>query len=182
MVKEKGELNMYKYTYTQPISLETTPITPVYNEESILAYKFQRHYSSGIKKYIDKLMDYRYFLQYDVYDLEDQLVFTCKKVSRKGSIYFEAYDYLTKEKYMVAYDKWKELIPDLIITKGNLQIHIQKEMEDWSRFICDGKEIAKWKADMDGEFLIQLEIAEDSPIQHPAFFIGISQCVLFIGG
>ncbi|MFJ8063579.1 hypothetical protein ACIQYS_02980 [Psychrobacillus sp. NPDC096426] len=173
---------MYKFTYAQPISLETTPITYAYNEESIATFKFQRHYSNTIKKMVDKLMDYRYFLQYDVYNLEDQLVFSCKKITRKGRVYYEAYDYLHKEKYMVSYDKWKELIPDLIIKSGNMQINIQKEMEGWSRFIWKDKEIARWKADVEGEFLIQLEIAEDSPIQHAAFFIGISQCVLFIGG
>lgn len=182
MVKEKGVQIMYKYTYAQPISIETTPFTPVYNEENIATYKFQRHYSNGIKKYIDKLMDYRYFLQYDVYDLDDQLVFICKKVTRKGRVYYEAYDYLQQQKYTVAYDKWKELIPDLIITNGDMQISIQKEMEGWSRYIWNDKEIARWKADVEEEFIIQLEIAEDSPIQHAAFFIGISQCVLFIGG
>ncbi|SES30779.1 hypothetical protein [Psychrobacillus sp. OK032] len=173
---------MYKYTYTQPTSLEATPMTVVYHEESITAYRFQRRYANGFTRLVDKLMDYRYFLQYDVYDHEDQLVFTCKKVSRKGRVYYEAYDNLQKEKYMVAYDKWKELIPDLFISNGNLQINIQKEMEGWSRFIYNDKEIARWRADLEGEFLIQLEIAEDSPIQHAAFFIGISQCVLFIGG
>ncbi|TQR16313.1 tubby C-terminal domain-like protein [Psychrobacillus soli] len=182
MVIQKGELLMHKYTYTQPLSLETTPITFVYNEEGIAVYKFQRHYSNGIKRFVDKAMDFRYFLRYDIYNLEDQPIFTCKKVSKKGRVYYEAFDYLQQEKYIVAYDKWKELVPDLMITNGNFQIDILKEIEDWSRFIYNDKEIARWKADVEGEFFIQLEIEEDSPIQDAGFFIGICQCVLFIGG
>lgn len=172
---------MYKFTYKQPISLETTPLTYVYRE-NIAIYTFQRHYSNGIKRFIDKIMDYRYFLQYDVYDLEDNLIFTCKKVSRKGRVYYEAFDYMQQKKFMIAYDKWKELIPDLIITDGDLQIQIQKEMEEWSRFVYKDKEIARWKANVNGEFFIQLEVEEDSPIHNIGFFIGICQCVLFIGG
>ncbi|WP_144510776.1 hypothetical protein [Bacillus sp. FJAT-22090] len=173
---------MYTYTYKQPISLEEIPITSVYNSENAISYKFQRCYSNNLKRFFDKLMDYRYFLRYDVYDMEDHPIFTCKKVSRKGRVYYEAFDYLQQKKFMVAYDKWKELIPDLMITDGDLHIQIQKDMEDWSRFIYNNKEIARWKANMEGEFLIQLEIEEDSPIQNAGFFIGISQCVLFIGG
>ena len=172
---------MHKYTYKQPLAIDTTPKTSVYNEEGNVVYTFQRHYSNGLKKFADRLMDYRYFLRYDVYDPNDQLVFMCKKVSKKGRVYYEATDYLHEQKYMIAYDKWKELIPDLMITDGNKTIKIDKEIEDWSRFVYNEKEIARWKAEVADEFTIQLEIEEDSPIQHVAFFIAISQCTLFIG-
>lgn len=174
---------MQIYTYKQPISIETTPMTSVYNDNGAVAYTFQRHYSNGVKRFFDKLlMDFRYFLRYHVYDTNDQLIFMCKKISRKGRVYYEAVDYVQQEKYMVAYDTWKELIPDLMITDGKTQIKIHKEMQDWSRFTINDIEIARWKAEViSDEFKIQLEIAEDSPIQHAAFFIAISQCALFIG-
>lgn len=173
---------MHKFTYTQPISIETTPLTTVCNGEGIASYKFQRHYSNGLKKFVDKLMDYRYFLRYDVYDLDNQLIFTCKKVSRKGRVYYEAEDLMQHRKYIVSYDKWKELIPDLLISDGNMEVQIVKEMEGWTRFTYNDKEIARWKAEVGDEFIIELEIEEDSPVQNVAFFIAISQCVLFIGG
>ncbi|TQR21664.1 hypothetical protein [Psychrobacillus vulpis] len=172
---------MNKYLYTQPLAIETTSLISVYNNEGIEAYKFQRYYSNKLKRFFDKLMDYRYFLQYNVYDTHGQIIFTCKKVSQKGRVYYEATDYAEHRKYMVTYDKWKELIPDLLITDGNMQIKLDKELEGWSRFIYNDKEIARWKADLSEGFLVQLEIEEDSPIQNGAFFIGISQCALFIG-
>lgn len=177
----KGEINMHTYTYKQPIAIDITPMTSVLNEEGIVTYKFQRYYSNGLKKFADKLWDYRYFLHYNVYDTNDQLVFMCKKVSRKGRVYYEAVDYLHERKYMIAYDKWKELIPDLMITDGNMTIMIDKEMDDWSRFMHNDQEIARWKAEVGEEFSLQLEIKEDSPITNAAFFIAISQCALFIG-
>lgn len=173
---------MQLYTYTQPISLDLVPMTNVYNAEGAVMYKFQRDYSNKLKKLVDRLMDFRYFLSYNILDANDQLVFSCKKISRKGRVYYEARDQLQNSNYIIAYDKWKELIPDLVISNGNLQIHIQKEMEGWSRFIYDTKEIARWKAEVGEVFTIFLEIEEDSPIQNAAFFIAISQCALFIGG
>jgi len=172
---------MANYTYEQPVNIAETPKTHVYNEDGEIVYTFQRYYSNGIKKRLDKIMDYRYFLWYNVYDANDQLVCMCKKLSRKGRVYFEVYDYTNEKKYLVAYDKWKELVPDLLISDGNLQIKLDKEMEDWSKFIYNDREIAKWKADLDEVFKIQLEVNDNSPINNVAFFIAISQCALFIG-
>ena len=176
-----GGMTMAIYTYEQPIDIEETPKTSVYNEKGEIVYSFQRYYSNGVKKRLDKIMDYRYFLWYNIYDSDEQLVFMCKKVSRKGKVYFEAYDYTEEKKYIVAYDRWKELVPDLLISDGKIQIKIDKELEDWSKFVYNDNEIARWKAHLDEVFTIQLEVAENSPVQNVAFFIAISQCALFIG-
>ncbi|MFF2753734.1 hypothetical protein ACFVR1_08260 [Psychrobacillus sp. NPDC058041] len=172
---------MHTYTYTQPLSIESTPMTSVYNE-GVVYLTFQRFYAGKLTKFADKLMDYRYFLNYHVYNTNNELIFTCKKVSRKGRVYYEAKNLVEPQTYIVAYDKWKELIPDLMITDGNLKIKLHKEMEGWSRFTYDNKEIARWKAELNEEFSVQLEIEEDSPIQNAAFFVAISQCALFVGG
>ncbi|SDN47330.1 hypothetical protein SAMN05518871_105223 [Psychrobacillus sp. OK028] len=172
---------MAYYTYEQPINIEETPKTSVYNEKGEIVYTFKRYYSNGLKKRLDKLMDYRYFLWYNVYNTNDELVFMCKKVSRKGKVYFEAFDYIDQKKYLVAYDKWKELVPDLLITDGHLQIKLDKEMEDWSKFIYNEKEIARWKATLDNVFQMKLEVIDHSPVKNVAFFIAISQCALYIG-
>ncbi len=173
---------MKSFFYTQPLSIELTPLTSVYDEEGHEVFRFQRYYSNKLKKIIDRTMDYRYFLDYRVYDLNDQLLFVCKKISRKGRVYYIARDIQTMDDYMISYDKWKELVSDLLITGKDIQIVIDKEMESsWSRFIYKEKEIARWKADIAKEFMVHLEIEDDSPITNPAFFLAISQCVLFIG-
>ena len=174
-------MNVVNYTYEQPINIEETPKTPVYNDKGEVIYTFQRYYSNGLKKRLDKIMDYRYFLWYNVYDINNELICMCKKVSRKGKVYFEAFDYIDQKKYIVAYDKWKELVPDLLISDGDIQIKLDKEMDDWSKFVYMDSEIAKWKADLDEVFKIQLEVNDNSPISNVAFFIAISQCTLFIG-
>ena len=173
---------MKSFFYTQPLSIELTPLTSVYDEAGNEVYKFQRYYSNKLKRVIDRTMDYKYFLDYRVYDMNDQLLFVCKKISRKGRVYYIARDIQTMDDYMISYDKWKELVSDLLITGKDIQIVVDKEMEsNWSRFIYEDKEIARWKADVAEEFMVHLEIEEDSPITNPAFFLAISQCVLFIG-
>ncbi|MEI4770662.1 hypothetical protein WAX74_13585 [Psychrobacillus sp. FJAT-51614] len=173
---------MQKYTYKHPNAIDTTTVIAVYNDTGEITHSFQRYYSNRLKKLLDKAMDYRYFLYYNVFDVEETLVFTCKKISKKGRVYYEAIDHLQENKFIVAYDKWKELIPDLTITDGHIHIQLHKEMENWSRFTHNEKEIARWRAEIGDQFTIFLEIEEDSPIQNVAFFIAISQCALFIGG
>ncbi|MEK5148680.1 hypothetical protein MKX53_16985 [Psychrobacillus sp. FSL K6-4615] len=172
---------MANYTYEQPVNIAENPKTPVYNERGEVVFIFQRYYSNGLKKRLDKIMDYRYFLIYNVYDTNENLICMCKKLSRKGRVYFEVYDYINENKYLVAYDKWKELVPDLLISDGNVQIKLDKEMEDWSKFIYNDSEIAKWKAELNDLFKIQLEVNDNSPVNNVGFYIAISQCVLFIG-
>ena len=170
------------YHYTQPLAIDVTPKTIVYKANGEKVCSFQRYYSNNLKRLLDRAMEYRYFLRYDIYDLNDQIIFTCKKVSKKGRVYYQAYDYETKEHYTITYDKWKELVADLLIIGKDLNIVIDKELEDWTRYLWEGKEIARWRAKLEEEFLIELEISDDSPIQNPAFFIAISQCTLYIGG
>lgn len=79
---------MANYTYEQPIDIEETPKTSVYNENGEIVYIFQRYYSNGLKKRLDKIMDYRYFLWYNVYDTNGELKCMCKK-------------YLAKEKFIL---------------------------------------------------------------------------------
>ena len=172
---------MPTYHYTQPLEIEITPKTTVYKEDGKEICTFQRYYSNKLKWFLDRAMEYRYFLRYDIYDLNDQVIFTCKKVSKKGRVFFQAFDYETKEHFTITYDKWKELVADLLILGKDLNIVIEKELEDWTSYVWEGREIARWRARVEGEFLIELEIHEESPIQNPAFFVAISQCALYIG-
>lgn len=172
---------MTTFHYTQPLAIDITPKTTVYKKDGSKICTFQRFYSNNLKRFLDRAMDYRYFLRYDIYDLSDQIIFTCKKVSKKGRIFYQAFDYETKESYTITYDKWKELVADLLIIGKNINIVIKKELEDWTTYHWEGKEIARWRAEVGEEFLVELEIFEESPIQNPAFFIAISQCALYIG-
>lgn len=174
---------MKQYFYTHPNTINDTPIFVVKNEQEEEIFKCQRFYSNSLKRTMDRLLENKYFLIYKSYDLLHHELFTCKKVSRKGKVYFEAVDENTKEKYMISYDGWQRMIPDLIITKKEFTMKIHKEMEDWSTFIENDNVVAKWKATLvDDVFHMELQVSEDASIVDPAFYIVISQCVLYIGG
>ncbi|MGX9134734.1 tubby C-terminal domain-like protein [Rummeliibacillus sp. JY-2-4R] len=174
---------MKSYFYTHPNTITETPILTIKNEQKETVYTCQRIYSNGIKRTLDRLLENKYFLTYKTYDLKKQELFTCKKISKKGKIYFEAIDEKTKEKYMIDYDGWQQLIPDLIIKKDDFIMKIHKEMDDWSLFLVDNLVVAKWQAKLlDNEFHIELQLEENAIINNPAFYIAICQCVLYIGG
>lgn len=73
------EQMMQRYTYLHPNSIETTPKITVADESGQAVFTFQRHYSNSLKRILDKVMDYRYFLRYDVFDMQDEPLFTCKR-------------------------------------------------------------------------------------------------------
>ncbi|MFJ7662500.1 hypothetical protein ACIQXW_08870 [Lysinibacillus sp. NPDC097162] len=173
---------MRTFTYKQPASIESTELVQIMNEEGNISSNVQRIYSNGLKKAFDRMMDYRYFVQFDVSAVDGQRLFTCKKISRRGRVHFKGKDIVTGKDYMIAYDGWQIMIPDLIITDGQYKIMLNKEMEDWSLFTLNEQPIARWQAVyQETHFDITLQIEETSPIQHEAFFIAIGQAVLFVG-
>lgn len=174
---------MQRYTYSHPNSITTTPLLTLMNAEGEPVLTCQKYYSNRMKHLANRLFDSQYFLAYQIYNLKGQPFFCCKRIARRGKVYFEAKDLVANKKYRVAYDGWQQLIPDLIISDDQLTMTLHKEMEDWSTFAVDDQVVARWKATLvDDEFQIELEIEEISLILHPGFFMAISQCVLFIGG
>lgn len=170
------------YTYKQPPAIESTEVINIFNEAGEVSSTVQRVYTNALKKAFDRTMDYRYFVRFDVHDTKEQPLFTCKKVSRRGRVHFRGKDLVTGKDYMIAYDGWQIMIPDLLITDGKQQIKLSKEMEDWSVFTVNEQPIARWQATFcDTHFDITLQVEDSSPIQHEAFFIAIGQAVLFVG-
>lgn len=173
---------MKTFTYKQPAAIESTEIVEVLDDKGKVSSTVQRVYSNVFKKIFDRSMDYRYFVRFDVTSTDGRPLFTCKKVSRRGRVYFKGKDLGTGKDYMIAYDGWKIMIPDLIIMDGERKIMLNKEMEDWSVFKIDEQPIARWKAIFrETHFDIELQIEDTSPIQQEAFFIAIGQAVLFVG-
>lgn len=180
--QNEGANGLKSYTYKQPAAIESTETVAIINEAGELSSTVQRVYSNGLKKVFDRTMDYRYFVRFDVSDVNGQPLFTCKKMSRRGRVHFKGKDFVSGKEYMIAYDGWQIMIPDLIITDGVQKITLNKEMEDWSVFSLDDQPIARWQANFqETHFEITLQIEENSPIQHEAFFIAIGQAVLFVG-
>ncbi|GLC88880.1 tubby C-terminal domain-like protein [Lysinibacillus piscis] len=173
---------MKTFTYTQPMAIESTEVVSILNEAGEVTSTVQRVYSNALKKAFDRTMEYRYFVRYDTKDVSGQPLFTCKKMTRRGRVYFQGKDWQTGKDYTIAYDGWKLMLPDLMITDGVQTIKLNKEMEDWSVFSIDEQPIARWQATFhDSYFTMTVQIEADSPIQQEAFFITIGQAVLFIG-
>ena len=84
------------YQYTHPQQIESTNKHAVIDESGEVVCYVQRQYSNGLKKLVHSVFEYRYFLQYDVKNNNGSKIFSCKKVARKGRMWFEGMDFITK--------------------------------------------------------------------------------------
>ena len=175
---------MKTYTYRHPAAIEYTGEVPVIDENGQKILYSMRVYDNFLKRIFDEMFDFRYFLKYDVLNHHREKLFTVKKISRRGKLWFEGVEAATKKKYIISYENWRIGLPTLFITDGKVKIQLEKEFEGWSVFLLNQEEIAKWKAEFkedEGQFHMTLQIDENSPIQQPEFFLAISQAALFVG-
>ena len=174
---------MKTYSYELTAKLNATEDIRVL-EEGKHVYTINRVYDNSLKKLLDGYFDYRYFLKYMVKNTVGEPVFMCKKVQRKGRLWFEATDFRTNEKYVINYENWRIGIPELFIKGEGLDMKIDKEMEDWSNFLIGETIVARWLPVYNEEtetFTITLELLPEDVKQDAAFFLAIAQATLFIG-
>lgn len=173
---------MKRYTYTHPFEIDYTGDISVVDEQQNVVAIFRRKYDNSVKKVLDRLLDYRYFVKYEVENSFDEKRFEIKRMTRRGKLWFEGQDLQLNKNYIVSYENWRIGIPELFISDGEIKIKIEKEMEDWSNFFYNEQLIARWKAEvLDEQFFMTLEIEEGSPIAAIEFYVGICQMTLFIG-
>lgn len=173
---------MKRYTYTHPLEINYTGDIPVLDEKKQVVAIVRRKYDHALKRFVDRFLDYRYFVKYEVENSSGEKCFEIKRMTRRGKLWFEGKDLQLNKPYMILYENWRVGIPELYITNGEIKIKLEKEMEDWSNFFYDDRMIARWKAEIvDNEFFMTLEIEEDSPITNVEIFSGLCQMTLFIG-
>ena len=174
---------MKTYNYELTARLNATEDILVF-EGNKHVYTLNRVYDNRLKKWLDGYFDYRYFLKYIVKSEADETVFMCKKIQRKGRLWFEATDFRSNEKYIINYENWRIGVPELFIKGEELDMKIDKEMEDWSNFLIGETIIARWLPVYNEEaetFTMTLELLrEDLKLDAP-FFLAIAQATLFIG-
>ncbi|WP_413362341.1 peptide ABC transporter ATPase [Lysinibacillus sp. 3P01SB] len=174
---------MNTYLYEVPGKLNSTEDIPVHlNGQHV--YTINRIYDNGLKKLMDAYFDYRYFLKYVVKSISGEERFVCRKVQRKGRLWFEGKDFRTNQQFIITYENWRIGVPELFIKGEQLNMKIDKEMEEWSNFLVGETVVARWLAVYHEEkdlFSMTLEILPDSPVQDAAFFLAIAQSTLFIG-
>ena len=174
---------METYTYEVPAVLNSTDDSYVYRDGRHVC-TVSRVYDNGLKKLMDAYFDYRYFLKYVVKSPTGQEQFLCRKVQRKGRLWFEARDLRTDEQFIISYENWRIGVPELFVKGERLDMKIDKEMEGWSNFLVGEAIVARWLAVYNEEkesFSMTLEILPGSPVQDAAFFLAIAQATLFIG-
>lgn len=173
---------MRTYTYKHPNTITKTPKCIVLNDQDQAVGYCQRTFKNSVTKWMNAAMDHKYFVLH-VAEIDGEPIAKCKKISRKGRIYYRA-DLEGYAPFEIGYVGWRDLIPDLRITNGTIVMNLHKEMDDWSVFEYEDVEYARWLAhfnEQNDEFELQLEIFEAAPIQYAAFYIAIAQTILYIG-
>lgn len=173
---------MKAYTYTHPNTITTAPMCMILDEQGQEIGHCQRTFKNRVTKWMNTAMDHKYFVCH-IAKVEGEATAKCKKISRKGRVYYRA-DLEGYAPFEIGYVGWRDLIPDLQITNGEVMMSLHKEMDEWSVFEQGGIDYARWLAvysEERDEFDIRLEIFDDAPIKNPAFYIAIAQTILYIG-
>lgn len=134
---------MKTYSYELTARLNATEDILVFKDNEHV-YTMNRVYDNRFKKLLDGYFDYRYFLKYIVKNAAGEPAFMCKKIQRKGRLWFEATDFRSNEKYIINYENWRIGVPELFIKGEGLDMKIDKEMEDWSNFLIGEMIVARW--------------------------------------
>lgn len=169
------------YTYTLTTQLHSTEDIVV-STNGAHVFTMNRIYSNRLKKIVDGIFDYRYFLQYDIKDAQGQVLARCKKMQRKGRMWFEAQDLIANRPLIVNYENWRVGIPELLIKGQDFKMKIDKEMEDWSNFLIGDEVVARWLGVYQEEtetFDVIFEVMDERA--STALLLVIAQTTLFIG-
>lgn len=174
---------MTMYTYTETTDIDSTkPVPVVCDGQNVLTYA--RVYSNRLKKIFDATLDFRYFVEYHVFDASGERLFHIKKYARRRRIWYKASDRHTN--FLITYDGQFVMIPELHIhSEDGMKMELHKNIDDWSIFKIGNEEYARWNAVFDEEnkqFQMTLDIVKEHPTMTVAHYIGIAQTTLFIGG
>lgn len=171
------------YTYTETTNIDSTSAVPIVCEGQNV-FTYQRVYSNKLKKILDAAMDFRYFVQYDVHNLQGEQLFTIKKYARRRRIIYNAAD--AHNTFLISYDGQFLMMPELHIhSKSGMKMELHQNIDDWSIFKDHTQQYARWLSTFDEDtktFAMTLEILEEHPVMTAAHYIGIAQMTLFIGG
>lgn len=172
---------MRKFSYKVSAIINDEAECPIFCDNQNVGF-VKRVYSNRMKKLLDSIFDDRYFVQYEC-SISGKTYIT-KKVARRGKLWFEGMYEGEKKKTIIGFENWRLAIPELKIINEQVEIKIEKELENPSRFFEGNKCIATWHAkyiEQEQMFEVTFELLEEATVQEPAFYIAISQATLFIG-
>lgn len=172
-----------RYVYKAPKIKTSSKLVDVKNEENEVVVKFNRSYKNIFIRFIDSFfLEGSSFVQFDTYSVSGELNYRgMKKISKIGKTEYYIENYKDNSKYHITYTSLQIVAPELLIKSANEEYVVKYTPMDWAKFYYKGKEVARWKMKTMELFKTYLEIEEDSPIQDPAFFICLFQCIIYVG-
>ena len=175
-------VTMKIYNYSPPKMISSTKLIDVMDEQGHVICRFKRTYKNVLARLLNYWKALDWHTQIDVYSNDEELLYYCKKTTKwfdRG--YYEVVNCKTDEVFRVTYKTWQNITPEFLITSQSNEFTMKKELMDWVRFYYQGKEVARWKVKTTEWLKTYLEIEEDSPIEDPAFFICLFQCIFYLG-
>ncbi|RIX51498.1 hypothetical protein D3P08_16430 [Paenibacillus nanensis] len=172
---------MQKYTYSPPKVKASTKLVPVIDGQNRAVCSFKRVYNHFFERLADSLLGFDYVVQLDVLSSDGRLRFRGKKLPRWGRTQYEITDCSSNETYRITYKSWQAVAPEFRITSNSGEYSVKKEPMGWAAFYDQGVEAARWKMKTTEMFKTYLEIDDHCPIQEPAFFVCLFQCLFYIG-
>jgi len=172
---------MQTYTYASPKIKDSTKLVEVLDERGHIVCAFKRVYKNICVRLLNYWQSFDWYTQIDVYDVDGIPIYTCKKHSKWfGHPSYELVHHETNERVHITYTSRFNLTSELLI-EGDYLLIAKSDVLNRVQFFYDGKEVAMWQMKATQWFKTTLVIQSDSPIQQPAFFIALAQCIFHIG-
>ena len=173
---------MKQYVYVAPKIKTSNKLVNVLNDEKEIVSNFKRVYRNAFIKFFDSFfLEGNFFVQFDTYSPTGKIKYRGKKKVKLGKTEFYIEDYKENNIYFISYKSLQTIAPELLIKSGKEEYIVKYTPFDWAKFYYQGKEVARWRMKTTELFKTYLEIDEDSPIQDPAFFICLFQCIFYVG-
>jgi hypothetical protein len=177
-----GGTVLKKYIYAAPKIKSSSKLVDVRNDREEIVAKFKRVYRNPLIKFLDSFfLDGDFFVQFDTYSPNGKIKYRGGKKVKKIKTEFYIEDCEKNNIYNVTYKSLQTIAPELLIKSDTEEYVVKKIPTEWARFYDQGKEVARWRMKTTELFKTYLEIEEDSPIQDPAFFICLFQCIFYVG-
>ncbi|MGG0726655.1 tubby C-terminal domain-like protein [Bacillus paramycoides] len=172
-----------RYVYQAPKIKTSCELVDVRNEENEVVLRFKRLYKNLFIKFLDSFfLEGSSFVKFDTYSVRGELNYRgMKTLSKMGKTEYYIENYKDNSTYHITYTSLQIVAPELLIKSATEEYVVKHMPMDWAKFYYKGKEVARWRMKTTELFKTYLEIDEDSPIQDPAFFICLFQCVLYVG-
>lgn len=172
---------MFEYRFYNTIS---TKPSSIYDENANLIGSITKKYSNPVQKILDILLKGRFFVNYELENNDNKVVFQSKKEPNpfKRRQYYVNYNKSDTDYSVHLVDKQSFGVGQKTTFTFNEETYeLEQAFTDWARIKKDGTIVAKWKSSLKPPFKAYFNLIDKEYEDEILFLIGIFHTYLHAG-